>query len=377
MKIRITFPFHLSDDALVAEVTSLAGRVRETTVQLVAHLAELDNRRLHLRAGFSSLFCYCREILRLSESEAYNRIEAARTARKFPLILEMLVEGTLNLTTVRLLSPHLTEANYRELLASAAGKSKREVLELLARHHPRPDVAPSVRKLPAPKALPAPETTADPGETAVQAPVPTHASPPPSRPVVSPLAPDRFQIRFTASASTCEKLRLAQDLLRHAISTGDTAEVIDRALTLLLQDLARKKFAATDHPRQSRGTAPGSRGLPAALRRLVWRRDDGRCAYVGAGGRRCNTRAFLEFHHLDPYGVGGEPTVDNIELRCRAHNNYEAELFYGRRWPERATRSGTSRPSASVPVEALADAGGHGGAHRGGQVGQAGSAHAA
>jgi hypothetical protein len=61
---------------------------------------------------------------------------------------------------------------------------------------------------------------------------------------VSPLAPDRYEIRFTASAQTREKLRQAQDLLRHAIPTGDLAEVIDRALTLLLEDVARKKFAA-------------------------------------------------------------------------------------------------------------------------------------
>jgi hypothetical protein len=108
------------------------------------------------------------------------------------------------------------------------------------------------------------------------------------------------------------------------------AEIIDRALTVLLEDLARKKFAATDRPRASRGTAPGSRDLPAKVQRVVSLRDGGRCAFVGKGGRRCNERAFIEFHHLDPYGVGGEPTVENIELRCRAHNAYDADLFYGR-----------------------------------------------
>jgi len=59
-------------------------------------------------------------------------------------------------------------------------------------------------------------------------------------------------------------------------------------------------------------------------------RDDGRCGFIGKGGRRCNERAFVEFHHLEPYGVGGPATVANIALRCRAHNQYEADLFYGR-----------------------------------------------
>jgi hypothetical protein len=250
----------------------------------------------------------------------------------------MLVEGTLNLTTVRLLAPQLTDVNHEELLARAAGKSKREVEELLAHRNPRRDVAASVRKLPAPRTMPELVTATVPAEATPAPPVAVPPWVPAIRPVVSPLAPDRYQIRFTASARTCEKLRQAQDLLRHAIPTGDTAAIIDRALTLLLQDLARKKFAATDRPRRTRGTALGSRDLPARLQREVSRRDGGKCAFVGTGGWRCNATAFVEFHHVEPYGVGGEPTLANIELRCRAHNNYEAELFYGRRWPRRRTR---------------------------------------
>lgn len=207
MKIKI--PSHLSDDALITEVKSLAGRGRETTAQLVAHLAELDHRRLYLRAGFPSLFMYCREVLRLSEAEAYNRIEAARAARRFPVLLDMLVEGTLNLTTVRLLAAHLTEVNHRELLASAAGKSRREVEVLVARHHPGPDVAPSVRKLPAPKAMPAPLTAPafDPGEialsigcgTTVAAPEPPGRQPACSRPVSDPIHGQRQHLREAAA----------------------------------------------------------------------------------------------------------------------------------------------------------------------------------
>ena len=77
-------------------------------------------------------------------------------------------------------------------------------------------------------------------------------------------------------------------MLRHAVPTGDTAEIFDRALTLLLDDIARKKFAATDRPRASCGAAPGSRYVAAKVRRSVWIRDGGRCAFVGKGGRRCN-----------------------------------------------------------------------------------------
>jgi hypothetical protein len=139
----------LSDAELVARVKSLVARERDATAHLVAHLAEMDTRDVHLREGYGSLYVYCRDALGLSEGESYNRIEVARAARRFPIILEMLAAGAVNLTATRLLAPHLTLANHREVLDSARGKKKREIEEIVARLSPRPDVAASVRKLPA------------------------------------------------------------------------------------------------------------------------------------------------------------------------------------------------------------------------------------
>ena len=332
VSMKIVIPSHLSDTDLVAALHSLAHSEREATAQLVAHLAEIDARRLYLGAGFSSLFTYCTTVLRLSEPAAYNRIEVARTVRRFPVILDKLAEGSLSIATVRLLGPHLTAETADELIDAASGKSKRQVEELLARHAPRPDVLPSIRKLPAATSAP-PTAVSTPAVVTPRA-VPAIAAPAVSaairRPLVAPLSPGRYEVRFTASAETRDMLRQAQDLLRHAIPTGDPGQIINRALKLLLQELARKKFAATDRPRPSSGTRPGSRSMPAKVRRAMALRNDGRCGFVSKEGRRCDERAFVEFHHLEPHGVGGEATVANIALRCRAHNQYEADLFYGR-----------------------------------------------
>lgn len=321
----------------------LARGEREATVALIVHLMEFDARQLHLAAGFSSLFVYCCEVLRLSEHETYNRIEVARTAREFPVVLELLADGALSQTTIRLLAPHLTAGNYQDLLATAARKSKRQVEELLAQRFPRPATPPSIRKLPAARPLPGQDesllfTTLPEPESVKAAPMAqslsARSSPPAAKraSLVTALAPDRYEIRFTASARTRDTLRLAQDLLRHAIPDGDPAKIIDRALTLLVDDLMRKKVAQTDRPRSSRGPAAGSRHVAATVRRVVWLRDDGRCAFVAKSGRRCMERGFLEFHHVDPHALGGEATVDGIQLRCRAHNAYEATLYFGR-WP--------------------------------------------
>ena len=138
----------LSDTDLLSTVKRLAADERHATVQLVAHLAEMDPRRLYLGEGCSSLFTYCTQVLHLSEHAAYARIEAARAARRLPALLEALARGALHLTAVTLIAPHLTADNVDCVIASATHKTKRDVQELVAALRPQPPVPASVRKLP-------------------------------------------------------------------------------------------------------------------------------------------------------------------------------------------------------------------------------------
>lgn len=374
----IETPSHLSDTELLVETNRLAHCERGATATLIAHLAEVEVRSLHLAQGFPTMFPYCTEVLRLSECEAFNRIEAARAARRFPRLLEMLAEGSLTLTTLRLVAPRLTAQNRDELLAEAGWKSKTEVRELLARHAPRPDVPESIRKLPAfggsAKAVDrAPVTLGAGPVAALEVPVvplpvtPPPVTPPPARhprPVATPLAPDRYQITFTGSGDTREMLDLAKDMLRHAVPDADTDAVVNRALRALLDDLARRKFAAAKRPsRASSGDARSredSRYVPASVKRAVWIRDRGRCAFIAANGRRCDDRGFLEFHHVAAYAKGGQATVGNIALRCRAHNGYEAGLEFGERrpggeWNVGASRGCSAAGRALVPERVLGE----------------------
>src|SRR6266851_4970566 len=135
--MKITHASHLSDQELTAALRRLAPDEREATVALIAHLAEFDARRLYEPAGFSSLFKYCRAVLRLSEDAVYNRIQSARAARRFPVIVDMLLARTLSPTTARLLARRLTPENHQELLSAASGLGKEDVEELLARALPR------------------------------------------------------------------------------------------------------------------------------------------------------------------------------------------------------------------------------------------------
>jgi hypothetical protein len=357
----------LSDDALRAKVKLLTDRSRAVTVELIAHLAELDARKLYCAEGPGSLFRYCTEVLRFSEAAACNRIKAARAARRFPVILDLLGDGSVNLTTIRLLSPHLTLENHQALLAEATGMTRRQVDKLVARLSPQPDTPSSIRKLPAPKPAPIatapaafaqvvsdgqlgkPTNPAPQGQESASLPVSIVAPPPAARrPEIAPLAPERYRVQFTIGPETEEQLRRLQDLLRGEMPDGDPGAIFVRALPLLLREVEKKKFAATSKPRPGRGAKAGSRHVPAEVERTVWQRDGGRCAFVSRDGRRCTERSFLEFHHAnEPYARGGEASVDNIALRCRAHNVYEAELIFGPYVPSRVRETesdyGTSR----------------------------------
>ena len=328
----------LSDRDLLAHLHLAAQAERRATAHLVALLIELDSRRLYLGEGFPSLFAYCTDALHLSEPAAYNRIEVARAARRFPIILDGLAAGELTLASIKLLAPHLTPENHADVLTRARHQSKREVELLVAALHPRPDVPSVIRKLPArhPTTRPAPRS--DERVAAMEADAALQVNPPlathsPRRAEVTPLTPERYKVQFTVSRQTHDKLRRAQDLLRHAVPNGDPAIIFDRALTLLLTRLERSKTGATDRPRTagpgtSHRAKAASRHVPAATQRVVWQRDGGRCAFTGPQGR-CTATAFLEYHHVVPFAAGGETSAKNLELRCRAHNQYEADRYFG------------------------------------------------
>src|SRR6266480_1424140 len=140
----------LSDHELLARLSTLAGREREASVELVVHLAALDARpSLYLAQGYGSLHAYCTQALRLSEDAASNRIAAARGCRRFPVILDLLASGEMTLTSVRLLGRHLTPENHQTVLEEARGRTLKQIDVLVATLAPQPDAPSLVRKVPA------------------------------------------------------------------------------------------------------------------------------------------------------------------------------------------------------------------------------------
>jgi hypothetical protein len=138
----------VSDDALMDRLTELVTQDRRVEADLVAHIGEVEERRLFARHAVPSMFAYCTQVLHLSEAEAYRRITVARAARRYEGLLDRLRDGRMHLTGMALIVPVLKPENYRSVLARATHRSKLEIQELVAELRPRPDVRAVIRKLP-------------------------------------------------------------------------------------------------------------------------------------------------------------------------------------------------------------------------------------
>ncbi|HUL58964.1 MAG TPA: HNH endonuclease [Anaeromyxobacteraceae bacterium] len=308
-------PCSLDAASLARRLRDLAGDERQVQVDFLLHMDEFDRRQAYLPLGFGSLWDYLLRELHLREGAAGRRIAAMRALRRFPRLELPLRDRRLCLSTAPLLAQVLTEENLDDLVARAAFKTKAEVEHLVASIQPRTAPRDGLRRLPEPRAasvaqplagfleppfLSAPETGA-PGAEDCQA----TAAP-------------------TPAAGVTASVRCGIE--RHGKRRGAVPP-----------SRKRKKRALRPEPEIS---DPSER-IPIDVKRAVHERDGGRCAFVSRDGRRCGSRWQLEFDHIEPRSQGGESTVENVRIACRAHNFRHAEETYGRGYMAKYRRRGT------------------------------------
>ena len=377
-------PVSLSDADLLSATRELVGRSRLLEADLVVHLGEIEERRLFLDAAYPSMFAFCMEELGFSEDAAYNRLAVARAGRRLPAVIEALRSGRVHLAGLRLLAPHLTELNHEIVLMQAAGKSKRMIEELVARLAPSPPVRNGIRRVPesvvaswspisrqplSPSELrlagtSAASSPAAPAESDVPAgadlplftdgaapeasvAAPSLASPEvgPPRAIVTPLSAETFRVQFTASRELRDKLLEAQGLLRHRVPNGDLAAIIEMGLDLLIEKVKKERFGIGRKPRprpppeeEVLPATVASRHIPDAIKRAVYERDEGCCAFVDERGRRCRSTDGITFEHDEGFARTRSHDIEHIRLYCRAHNQHAADKLYGRAFMERARK---------------------------------------
>ena len=262
-------------------------RDRHGLAMFLVYLGEFDAQQLYLPEAYPTMYAYCRGAIGLAHDAATRRIHAARYARRHPVLIDAIADGRIELSAVGLLGPHMNEGNAAALVALAAGKSCREIRQAL-------ELQLGLNRV---------QTTGDDGA-------------------------NRLELRALLSPEVQALLDRAPEGLSHTVGFQDSQEVLKRALTLLVEQLERARFATTDSPRERTSDGDG-RYIPAEIRREVHERDGGQCTFTSDEGRRCKSRELIEFDHCVPLAKGGQSSVENVRLLCRPHNQFEAKRAFG------------------------------------------------
>ena len=323
---------------LMRDFLTVVADDRLNTATMLAYIGEIDRRQLYLEDAYPSMFKMCTKHFGMSESIAGKRIRAGRAACRFPRILDMIRKGELHLSGVHQLAKYLTEQNCEEVLERAKHRSMREIDELIAEISPQPDRETVLRELAIERSVENGDSSEADGRAGGVASGSIPASS--GKNLTIPLSPRRYRLHVTIGQEAKNAIEELQDLLSHQIPSGDPAVVVERALALLLAETKKKRGAVAKKPRApTKKTTKKTRVIPAHVRRAVYERDGARCAFIDDNGRRCNSAWQVEFHHCVPFGRDGPHSVDNVELRCRAHNQYEADLEFGKAFMEKKRHS--------------------------------------
>jgi len=386
------------------ELKLLLRRELAAMAEFLIALSDFDSRRGWEPLGHASLFAFIRAELGLSPAPTYWRQEAARLLQRFPDLEQPLRQGQLCLSTMSELAKVLTEENREAVLPRFLGISSRDAKEIVAELQPRPSppmrtvvtpLAPARRAEPPLSLLSMPSQAApqhtDPESLwAPKTPVahPTLSTHParaePRRDDIDPLTAELSRLSTTVSRRFLQKLRTARAGLAHALPGATTEQVLEAALDLLLEKQAKargqvkKPRPVAEKPRavaeQGRAIAEAKESphathhapatsdqsmtlptppplhrrdqpreaIPAAVRRAVWARDAGRCAWPLDGGGCCGSTHRLELDHVVPWARWGDSTEANLRLTCAAHNRLAARQAFGKQVVRRYANSASA-----------------------------------
>ncbi|HEX8908978.1 MAG TPA: DUF222 domain-containing protein [Anaeromyxobacteraceae bacterium] len=347
-------PASLDSTALSRRLGELAGHERKVQVEFLLHLEEFDRRRAWAEAGYPSLWEWCLRVLHLREGAAGRRIAAMRVLRRLPRLAEALRDGRLSLSTVTLLGPIMTEESCEEIVARAAYLTKAETEHLVVSLQPRTAPKEGLRLL-RPSSAASPSSAALPRETPPSQQEPSAFTNPPVRScqpereisgpalraTLEPLSADTYSLRATVDTAFKKDLDQLKALLAHKLPGGALGAVLREAVKCALEKHGKRK-GAVEPSRKRKSLQPKERApaahsrpvgrdpIPAAVRREVWQRDGGQCAWRSEDGHRCGSTWKLEIDHLVPAALGGPSTVGNLRVCCHTHNQLHADHVFGR-----------------------------------------------
>jgi hypothetical protein len=348
-----------------SRLLGLLRREQFALAEFLLALADFDAKRLWMELGYTSLFHFLHRELGMSKGAAHYRKTAAELVRRVPEVMEPLRDGRLCITSIIELAKVLTPENREEVLPRFFHRSRLEAKAVSAELCPAV-AAPHrtvVTALPmalaaAPRLAPAapvhvvqsveleiPKSAAPRPPAGLELPVP----PAPPRSATEPLTRELRRLHVTVSKRFTQKLEAAREALSHSHPGAEVEEILEAGLDLLLERAAKRK-GLVERPRTKALPPPpaGSRSLPAAVKREVWLRDEGRCQWRLENGEKCGSTHRLQFDHVHPVALGGESTAGNTRVLCSAHNLMAARRTFGDALMDRYAPVRTSGAAAAA-----------------------------
>jgi hypothetical protein len=389
--------------SLASRLLDLLRREQSAMADFLLALGDFDRKRLWQDLGHTSLFTFLHRELGLSKGASHFRKVASELVQRYPEVVEPLRDGRLCITSVVELAKVITPQNRAEVLPRFFHTSKKEAKEVSAELRPQ-DAAPHRLVVTAlkPGSSPCATALAEPRRDAPSLPIypPSPSAVPPVRPdeprhaelpmaaptqaapsKVEPLTANLRRLHVTVSTRFMEKLEVARSALSHSHRGADAEAILEAGLDLLIERAAKRRGIVAKPRRQPpsplssppvlrpEGEDGASRAIPAAVKREVWIRDEGRCRWRLENGEVCGSTHRLQFDHVRPVARGGGSTVENIRILCAGHNLLAARRAFGDALMDRyapVPSSGRERSTgAADPVTGIA-------AQRGAVAAQAG-----
>lgn len=361
-----------TDSELISEFKDLVVKERQLQTKILHYLRIIENRKIYLALGFSSLFVFLTEEIGYTESTAYRRIQAMRLIQEMPEVEEKLETGKLSLSVASQFQGFLKKENQKRKINQKPRLSPQEKSDLLSKIE---------------------GTSAKKCEQKLIELNPELALP---RERTKPLTPEKTLIQFTASRDLLEKIERLKCLTSHQNPEGKYEVLIEKLVEIALnkldpknRDRRRSKGGKKESPTTTEATSAGfveylprqfasarsgpslpgllpsswgehlqdslpkrpnqsapsplplsqrergelstlkvGRYISPKLRDQVWVRDQGKCQFKNhKNGKICGSTNLIEIDHRFPFSLGGEHSENNLQLRCRSHNQYQACLL--------------------------------------------------
>ncbi len=140
-----------------------------------------------------------------------------------------------------------------------------------------------------------------------------------------------------------ELLQEVKVLLSHEIPDGNYNQILNRMAQLSVDLLKKGRSEPRNKSENENETAiptvdrselqcEKSRYIAKETKRRIFHRAEGRCEFISADGKRCESQHQLEIDHKVPWSQGGSNDENNLQVCCKTHNSFRAMETHGFWW---------------------------------------------